>query len=81
MEVTNSENKTLIFGFSIGGALLIGYLVYKAIGDYQTNRRIENIDKNIAKMSGGKPYGSKILDEVTLKPVTDKLENTINSKI
>ena len=75
------KDKEVIFGLSLGAIAITMYLVYKAIGDYQTSKRIENMDNSLAKLAGTKPYGSRIIDKLTLKKYTDRFGNKIEELV
>jgi hypothetical protein len=74
-------SKKQIFGIGLGSALVVAYVVYKAISDYQNGKRLESIDDSLAKLAGTKPYSSKLIDDITLKNATDKLNQKLNSKL
>ncbi len=74
-------HKNVLFGLGISGILILLFVVYKAIGDYQTGQRIENMDENLAKLAGGKSYSNKLLDKITFKQTSDKIEAKINDHI
>ncbi len=81
MGLKEVRNKEILFGVSVGGLVIAIYLINKAIGDYQTSKRIENMDNSLAKLAGTKPYSSRILDKLTLKETTEKLGNKIEGLV
>ena len=39
------------------------------------------MDNSLAKLAGTKPYGSKIIDKITLKKYTDRFGNKIEELV
>ena len=75
------KDKDIAFGLTLGGVAIAVYLIYKAIGDYQTSKRIENMDNSLSKLAGTTPYSSKIINKLTLKETTDKWGRKIEEMV
>lgn len=74
-------DEKIIFGIRLGSILIGTYFIYQAISQYQTGKRIANMDENLAKLVGQEAYSNKLLDKITLKNTAEKLGNKINNNL